>query len=92
MPHNIVCIEEAKLFVRVDHDVEDGLFFDLIDAATEAVLEYADGWVPDEDNVPARIKLAILCHVARAYSERQDGADIPEAAARLVKPMRRLSI
>lgn len=85
---DIVTLEEAKLFCRIDHDIEDPLVTLLIAAATDAVIEYADLWLSDE----ARIKLAILCHVARIYDERQDGADLPEAAARLIHPLRRLSV
>lgn len=91
MTPEIVTLEEAKLFVRVDHDEEDGLFAVIIAAATDAVLAYADDWVPAAP-IPARIKLAVLCHIAAAYSERQDGADVPQAAARLINPLRRLSV
>ncbi|KQN08150.1 head-tail connector protein [Sphingomonas sp. Leaf28] len=97
MTPDIVSLEEAKLFVRVDHDHEDSLFEVIIQAATDAVLEYADDWKPRDDwlpgdEVPARIRLAILCQIATAYDERQDGADTPEAALRLIRPLRRLSV
>lgn len=91
MTPDIVSLAEAKLFVRVDDDHEDSLFAVIIEAATAAVLEYADDWVPG-DEVPARIRLAILCQIATAYDERQDGADTPEAALRLIRPLRRLSV
>jgi hypothetical protein len=91
MKPEIVTVDEAMLFCRIDNEVEVPIVEMLIEAATDAILDYADEWVPSEE-VPARIKLAVLCHVARAYDERQDGADMPEAATRLVSPLRRLSI
>ena len=91
MTSDIVTLQEAKLFCRVDGDAEDGIFAVLIGAASDAVVDVADGWTPGSP-APDRIKLAVLAHVAQAYDQRQDGVDMPAAAGRLVFPYRKLGI
>lgn len=90
MTPELVTLEEAKLFCRISNDEEDAIVTLLITAATDAIVDFADAWTPS-DPAPARIKLAILAHVARAYDDR-DGADIPASVARLVFPLRRLDV
>lgn len=91
MTPDIVTLREAKLFCRVDHDAEDDIFEVLIGAASAAVVDVADGWVP-AGPVPDRIKLAVLAHVFQAYDLRHEGVDMPPAAGRLVFPYRKLEI
>lgn len=88
---DIVTIEDAKLFLRVDAPDEDTLIASLIAAATEAVLAVADGFDPEGEPSP-RVQLAILTHVAQAFGNREDGADVPKSAARLVHPLRSLTV
>lgn len=87
----IVTLDDVKDFVRIDGDEEDDLLVLLIEAASETVATHADNWNGQEP-VPARIKLAVLTHVASAYTERRDGTDMPASAARLLNPLRRLEI
>lgn len=64
-----VLLAEAKLFLRVEHDAEDGLIQMLIDAA-QARVEGAVGLALLSTS-PAPLRLAILMLALRAY-ERGD--------------------
>lgn len=86
----IVTLAEAKLFVRVEHDEEDALLTTMIAAATETALAVADAWDVTA-TPPARLKLAVLAHVARAYDGRE-GVDAPEGNGRLLAPLRVLGV
>lgn len=91
MANEIVTLAEVKSYLRVDHDDEDALIALLIGAATEAALRLADSYNP-ADEPPLSLKLAILVHVARAYDNREDAADTPPSAARLLSPLRQLDV
>ena len=60
-----VTLAEARLFLRVEHDAEDGLIQTLIDAA-QARVEAEVGQVVDAAS-PAPLRLAVLMLVLRAY-------------------------
>ena len=60
-----VTLAEARLFLRVEHDAEDGLIQTLIDAA-QARVEAEVGQAVDPDS-PAPLRLAVLMLVLRAY-------------------------
>ena len=64
-----VSLAEAKLFLRVEHDAEDGLIQTLIDAARARV--EGDVGVTLTSTSPAPLRLAILMSALRAY-ERGD--------------------
>lgn len=91
MATDLVTIEEAKLWCRVDSDDEDETFATLIGAASEAVLSVADGW-DGTDPVPDRVKLAVLTHVAQAFDDRENGAALPVSAGSLLSPLRNLDL
>ena len=65
-----VSLTEAKLFLRVEHESEDGLIQTLIDAA-RARVEREVG-VSLTSTSPAPLRLAVMMLVMRAY-ERGDG-------------------
>lgn len=73
-----VTVAEAKLFLRVEHEVEDGLIQTLI-AAAQAKVE-TDVGLSLTSTSPAPLRLAILMLTLRAY-ERGD----PEMAIRPVE-------
>lgn len=60
-----VSLTEAKLFLRVEHDVEDGLIQTLIDAAQARV--EGDAGLSLTSASPAPLKLAVLMLTLRAY-------------------------
>lgn len=86
----IVSLAEVKLFLRVDQDYEDAVLAIMIEAATEAAIATADAYAI-EDEPPARLKLAVLTHVAQAYDNRTDTA-APAGNDRLLAPLRNLDI
>lgn len=64
-----VSLAEAKLFLRVEHETEDGLIQTLIDAARSRV--EGDVGVTLEPTSAAPLRLAVLMLVLRAF-ERGD--------------------
>jgi len=64
-----VSLAEAKLFLRVGHEAEDGLIQTLIDAARARV--EGEAGVTLTSTSPAPLRLAILMLALRAY-ERGD--------------------
>ena len=88
---DIVTLDEVKAYLRVLHDDEDSTIELLIGAATEAALRLADSHDPD-DEPSLTLKLAIMVHVARAFDNREDAADAPPSAVRLLSPMRVLDL
>ncbi len=87
----VVTLDEAKLWVRYDQDHLDTEFRLLIAAATEAVFAHVEPSLY-LGHIPARMKLAVLTHVANAFANKEDGADLPASAGRLLNPMRTLDI
>ena len=69
-----VTVAEAKLFLRVEHEVEDGLIQTLI-AAAQAKVE-TDVGLGLTSTSPAPLRLAILMLVLRAYERGEAAADL----------------
>lgn len=66
-----VTLTEAKLFLRVTHDAEDGLIETLI-AAAKGRVEQATGLTLDEA-APAALRLAMLKLIHAAYEGEAEG-------------------
>lgn len=66
-----VSLTEAKLFLRVSHEAEDGLIETLI-AAAKARVEQATGLTLDGD-APAALRLAMLKLIHAAYEGEGEG-------------------
>lgn len=86
-------LEDTKLFLRVDQDVEDGIIQAMIDAATAATADYLN--MPADQltaTVPSPIKSATLLMVADLYAnrERQSGQALyrNDTFERLLNPYR----
>ena len=75
-----VSLAEAKLFLRVEHDAEDGLIQTLIDAAQARV--QGDVGTPLDPVSPAPLRLAVLMLVAHGFEHREAA----EAPVGLVEP------
>ncbi len=74
-----VSLTEAKLFLRVEHDAEDGLIQTLIDAA-QARIEGEVGAALDATSA-APLRLAVLMLVLRAYERGEREMPIAPVAA-----------
>lgn len=87
---DLVTLEEAKDYVRIDGDHDDVTLQTLIAAASDAVADLADAW-DGTGEVPARIKLAVLARVAAAYDNRES-LPAPQGEQSLVLPYRALDL
>ncbi len=74
-----VSLTEAKLFLRVGHDAEDGLIQTLIDAAQARV--EGDVGMNLLSSSPAPLRLAILMLALRAYERGETGMAIAPVEA-----------
>ena len=87
---DLVTLNEAKLWLRVDGDDDDGTIALLIAAASDAVRDVASDWA-GEGTVPDRLKLACLARVAVAFDERTNVSpgtgELP-----MLTPLRRLEV
>ena len=86
----IVSLDEAKLYLRVDRNVEDAQIEIMVQAATEAALVIADAW-DGTGEPPARLKMAVLSHVAAFYCDRE-GIAQSDGVVRLLMPLRNLDV
>lgn len=66
-----VSLDEAKLFLRVEHDVEDTLITQLIQSSQQTVENILRHPLTDYVEIPADIKMAILYGVAYLYENRE---------------------
>lgn len=81
-----VSLAEAKLFLRVSTDAEDGLVAALIEAARVRV-EAETGRTLDE-TAPAPLRLAVLHLVAAAYDRRGEGEPPLSTVEAWIRPWR----
>jgi len=86
----IVTLEEAKLYIRVDSDHEDEIIIMLIEAASEAVMAVADAW-DRTTPAPNRLKLAVLARVSVAFDNR-DKIVAADGEDSLLNPLRNLRV
>lgn len=71
-----VSLTEAKLFLRVEHNAEDGLIQMLVDAARARI--EGDVGLTLTSTSPAPLRLSILMLTSRAYDRGED--DMPISA------------
>jgi len=74
-----VSLTEAKLFLRVEHDAEDGLIQTLIDAGRARV--EGDTGLALAATSPAPLRLAVLMLVLRAYERGESEMSIQPVEA-----------
>ena len=67
----MLTLQEAKEFLRVDGDEEDGLIAGLIITARELVEETLRRKLSEFEDVPESVRQAMLIVVATLYEERQ---------------------
>ncbi|AQS52529.1 hypothetical protein BW727_100119 [Jeotgalibaca dankookensis] len=67
----VVSLEEAKLFLRVENEVEDSLITQLIQSSQQTVENTLRHTLTEYDEVPADIIMAILYGVAYLYENRE---------------------
>ncbi|MFA7586321.1 MAG: head-tail connector protein [Novosphingobium sp.] len=87
---DLVTQAEAKLWLRVDGDDEDGTIALLIAAASESVLDVATGW-DGEGDVPDRLKLACLARVAQSFDNRTS-IEAGKGELPMLTPLRTLEV
>lgn len=80
-----VTLDEAKLYLRIDNDVEDALIDSLIQSSTTTVENVLRHPLSDYTTLPEDIKTAILYGVAYLY-ENRDTADF-DAMIKLMRAM-----
>jgi Phage QLRG family, putative DNA packaging. len=66
----ILTLDEAKAFLRVDGPDDDAVIETLIGAATETVMDHADGLL-EGDEVPDSVRTGALLLVAHWFTNRE---------------------
>ncbi|MBB6192901.1 putative phage protein (predicted DNA packaging) [Sphingobium wenxiniae] len=86
---DLVTLAEAKLHLRVTHDDEDTAIAMMIAAASEAVADIV-GEI-DPDDIPVRVKLAVLTRVAVMFDTR-DSIEAGKGELPMLTPLRKLEV
>jgi uncharacterized phage protein (predicted DNA packaging) len=84
----LVTVAEAKEYIRVDGDGEDGLISSLILLAQQYVNNVLK-WEVTKETMEPSIRLAIILVTEHFYEERS-GEDIPDAVLTLLRPYRKV--
>ena len=84
----LVTVDEAKEYIRVDGDGEDGLISSLILLAQQYVNNVLK-WEVTKETMEPSIRLAIILVTEHFYEERS-GEDIPDAVLTLLRPYRKV--
>lgn len=85
MPDPVVSLDDAKAFLRVDHDDDDAMVSQMIATAEEACRGYLDDEALTVE--PEALAAAVMAHVAALYDNRS-GEGIPDAALDLLRDHR----
>lgn len=93
----MLTLEETKLHLRVDHNHEDALIADLMDAATTATANYLNlDKAQLTTTVISPVRAAALLMVAGLYENREDQSDRQlyrnDTYYRLLAPYRVMSL
>ena len=88
MAELLVTVAEAKEYIRVDGDGEDGLISSLILLAQQYVNNVLK-WEVTKETMEPSIRLAIILVTEHFYEERS-GEDIPDAVLTLLRPYRKV--
>lgn len=81
-----ITLDETKVYLKVEHDLENDLITDLTQAAIEEVGSYLNrDWLQGE--YPAAVKMAVLEAVAFWYENRGD-SDLPDIAKDRLEKLR----
>lgn len=67
----VVTLEEAKLYLRIDGDEEDGLITNFILTAEEVCEEILRYPLSEFDETPALVRQALLYCIANLYEKRE---------------------
>jgi len=86
---DLVSLDEAKMFIRVEHTDDDAMIAMMITAASDAVTDVATGW-DGEGVVPDRMKLAVLARVGQLYDKMSLEGGKGELA--MLTPLRTLEV
>ena len=72
----LITLDEAKTYLRVEYTDEDDLITNFISSAEKLVQDMArisdDDWAEAEDDIIARVRIAVLFAVAYFYEHRED--------------------
>lgn len=67
----VVTLEEAKLYLRIDGDEEDGLITNFISTAEELCEDVLRYPLSEFDEIPGVVRQALLYCVANMYEKRE---------------------
>ena len=72
----IITLDEAKTYLRVDYSDEDELITNFISTAEKLVQDMSrlsdDDWEAADEDILARVRIAILFTVAYLYEHREE--------------------